>query len=149
MHTAYEISVFNDSPSLEYFWSSSDDAVLRNLAETYPGSWRLIADIFNSSRVLVKTDQRAAIDCCRRWRQLHPKDSRAPSEVPSSPAIPLTPNSMLTRGTKRTAAQASGSTTGANPPTQTKARKRHGIMIDVIRKYAKKRDTAARALGTI
>lgn len=136
-----------ENPTPEFYWSSNDDALIRSLAELYVGNWMLVADVFNSSRVLIKTDRRTPVDCYRRWRYLSPKESRAPSEVPSSPAIPPTPTSMMTRGTKRTAAQAAGHAPSANAPTQPKARKRHAIMVDIIRKYAKKRDATAKALG--
>jgi len=48
-------------------WEENEDAVLHELVQDYSYNWTLIADLFNSSRITISTDERSPWDCYDRW----------------------------------------------------------------------------------
>lgn len=135
-------------------WSPEDDMLLRSLTERFPNNWRLIADSFNSLRYSIPTDKRTAWECFDRWatQLVGNRGTPAGEETRSVPPTPTTAT-MTTRGVKRQAT-ASLATNGAlsgspAPGFESKKRRRHNIMHDAIRKAVKKRESAAKAQGTL
>ena len=58
-------------------WSSEDDAFVTALAKQYHEHWALVADVFNSARLVVPTERRTAWDCFDRCRWLAAPSSDA------------------------------------------------------------------------
>ena len=118
----------------DQLWTPQDDQLLKNLVETYGSSWHLIADCFNSMRYVVSTDIRTNWDCYHRFVAMNTK----PQEQDSSPS-----NQITTR-TKRQSTSGLD-TSGAN--VDNKKRRRHLVVLDAIRRLAKKKDSVAKMLG--
>lgn len=141
-------------------WTSSEDLLLKNLAERYPNNWLLISDSFNSSRVTISTDKRTPWDCRERWSVrwgpgslLAPQGGQAgPSstsvEGPTSPVTP-TVGQMTTRGVKRLAsASIAAHVVSSNASgSESRKRRRHNVMYDTFRRVAKKRDATQKNSG--
>lgn len=146
---------FSETP-----WSTSEDQILKGLADRYSGNWSLIADMFNSARVTISTDRRTAWDCLARWDArwnegrilMH---STGASTVESSAtestsmSVPATPGStqptasaMMTR--KRSASQLNLS---IGQQAESRKRRRHNHMHEAMRKSAKKRETNLKQIG--
>lgn len=168
----------------EILWSSTEDSLLKNLAERYLNNWRLIADALNSSRIRTSVDLRTPFECAERWKARWSRPERSLANngsmhgslgsleevgasfgaspfsafaLDASPAPP-TPTSttastsqMTTRGIKRLAAnsvsQSASSLTvnTASNTVESRKRKRHGIINDMMRRTSKKREMTARA----
>lgn len=116
----------------EQLWTPQDDQLLKNLVETYGNNWHLIADCFNSVRYAVSTDVRTNWDCYHRFAATNSKQEPDQS-----------PNQMTTR-TKRHSTLGID-TSGAN--AENKKRRRHLVVLDSIRRLAKKKDSVAKMLG--
>ena len=135
----------------DHMWSPNDDTLLKSFIDKYPYNWYLIAECFNASRVTTSMDKRSPRDCLERWREKWGLELRlrqteaggAPTEITS----PTTSSQMTTRGVKRQAV--TSPTNGiAAPGTEPRKRRRHLLMQDTIRKYAKKRiETLQKANG--
>ena len=134
----------------DHMWSPNDDALLKSFIDKYPYNWYLIAECFNASRVTTSMDKRSPRDCLERWREKWGSELRlrqteaggAPTEI-TSPST----SQMTTRGVKRQAV-ASPTNGIAAPGTEPRKRRRHLLMQDTIRKYAKKRiETLQKANG--
>ena len=139
---------YHKSRNTELAWTAPEDALLKQLAERWPNNWALIADAFNSSRTTLTADRRSAADCYERWRMragFPMEDDRPPPPTPST--------SMTTRGTKRSMSM-SISTSGLNGNDgshngESKKRRRHTVMYDIVRKAAKKKEAAQKANGML
>lgn len=130
-----------------------EDTQLKTLAERYPNNWPLVAEAFNSSRLTISTDRRTPYDCFERWNTRFntngkPGDATPDVTLPPTPASASvsTTTQMTTRGVKRLA---SASISGAPPLTipgtgEGKRRRRHGLVLDAIRKSIKKKDQTAK-----
>ena len=118
---------------VDQLWTPQDDQLLKNLVETYGSNWFLISDCFNSVRYAVSTDVRTNWDCYHRFAAITVKQQEPD---PSS-------NQMTTR-TKRQATLGID-TSGANG--ENKKRRRHLVVLDSIRRLAKKKDSVAKMLG--
>ncbi|KAK2467018.1 hypothetical protein APHAL10511_001276 [Amanita phalloides] len=129
--------------SAEHVWTTNDDALLKSCIDKYPYNWYLIAECFNASRVTISTDKRTPRDCLDRWREKWGSELRLrQTEASATPATegPGTP-SMMTRGVKRQANVSVATPTSGVAATgvEPRKRRRHMLMQDTIRKYAKKR----------
>ena len=51
-------------------WSADDDAFVQALAKQYRDHWALVADVFNSARLVLPTEKRTAWDCYERCKWL-------------------------------------------------------------------------------
>lgn len=137
----------------DHLWSSNDDALLKSFIDKYPNNWALISECFNASRLTISTDKRTPRDCLERWKDKWGIDSRQrPSEASAmvEDTPPPTPSQMTTRGVKRLAsASVSGPNSVAGAAgSEPRKRRRHALVIETIRKAAKKRaDLAQKALG--
>jgi chromatin modification-related protein VID21 len=146
--------------SSEQAWTSSEDLLLKSLADKYPNNWLLITDSFNSSRVTISTDKRTPWDCRERWsvrwgpgsllatRDGQAGPSSSPVEGATSPVTP-TVGQMTTRGVKRLASAsiAANNASSNASGSDSRKRRRHNIMYDAIRKAAKKREAAQKNSG--
>ena len=123
-----------ESRIADQLWTPQDDQLLKNLVEMYGSNWHLIADCFNSIRYVASTDIRTNWDCYYRHVAVNSK-----SQEPESSSS----NQMTTR-TKRQATLGID-TSGAN--VDNKKRRRHLVVLDAIRRLAKKKDNVAKMLG--
>ena len=117
----------------DQLWTPQDDQLLKHLYEMCSGNWHLIADCFNSLRYVVSTDVRTNWDCYYRYLAVYVK-----------PQEPDTPSNQMTTRMKRQVALGID-TSGAN--ADNKKRRRHLVVLDSIRRLAKKKDSAAKILG--
>lgn len=137
----------------EHLWTSSDDALLKSLIDKYPNNWDLISECFNGSRITISTDKRTRTDCMERWKEKWGVDSKQRPSEPSAmveDTPPPTPSQMTTRGVKRLASTSvSGPNTAAGLiGSEPRKRRRHVLVIETIRKAAKKRaDLVQKTLG--
>ncbi|KIY65382.1 hypothetical protein CYLTODRAFT_424385 [Cylindrobasidium torrendii FP15055 ss-10] len=121
----------------ELTWTQADDELLRGLIERYGTmdrergtNWKLVTDIFNSSRITVSTDRRLPIDCMLRWREKLALE--APADASGSISAPGSP--VLTRKRLATNVPTLTITTEMEPKY-----KRHKTVHEGIRKMTKKR----------
>lgn len=120
----------------DQLWTPQDDQLLKNLVETYGSNWYLIADCFNSLRYVVSTDIRTNWDCYHRLAAINGKQQEPD---------PSSSNQVTTR-TKRQFGLGID-TSGAH--VDNKKRRRHLVVLEAIRRLAKKKDSAAKMLGTL
>ncbi|KZT28465.1 hypothetical protein NEOLEDRAFT_1175782 [Neolentinus lepideus HHB14362 ss-1] len=144
----------------EYPWASSEDSLLKSLADKFLNNWQLIAEYFNSSRVVLNTDKRTPWDCYERWCTKWGGGSTL-RELPETPhrdmPPPPPPGQMTTRGVKRSASALQSPTspgpniTNSSGPlaltTDTRKRRRHQLIHDTMRKTAKRREAAQKTAG--
>jgi len=126
-----------ESRIADQLWTLQDDQLLKNLVDTYGNNWYLIADCFNSVRYAVSTDVRTNWDCYHRFVATNSK------QEPDPPPNQTSPNQMTTR-TKRQSTLGID-TNGAN--AENRKRRRHLVVLDSIRRLAKKKDSVAKMLG--
>lgn len=125
-----------ESHIADQLWTPQDDQLLKNIVETYVNNWHLIADCFNSMRYAVSTDIRTNWDCYHRFVAINAKQQEPD---------PSSSNQMTTR-TKRQAALGID-TSGTN--ADNKKRRRHLVVLDAIRRLAKKKESVAKLLGRL
>jgi len=123
-----------ESRIADQLWTPQDDQLLKNLVETYGNNWHLIADCFNSLRYVVSTDVRTNWDCYYRFVAVNAK--------PQEPD--LSPSNQMTTRTKR---QATLGLDASGTNADHKKRRRHLVVLDAIRRLAKKKDGVAKMLG--
>lgn len=128
----------------DIIWTPQEDAVLKQLVDKWSNNWSLIADSFNSSRTLMASERRSAMECFERWRtRLNGSSGEDDNRPPPTPTTQMT-----TRGTKRSLSMSvSTSNTGAYYGGEPRKRRRHTVMYDTIRKAAKKKEAAQKANG--
>ena len=152
---------------LEHAWNPLEDAQLKSFVEKYPSNWTLVADSFNATQATISIDKRTPWECFERWNLKY--GGKPPSGVPGHADVtsplgadgtppPATPSTstqqaqMTTRGVKRLAnigvAQGQAGGAGVTVSSDTIKRRRHGLMYEVIRKTAKKRDAAQKAASS-
>ena len=122
-----------ESRIADQLWTPQDDHLLKNLVETYGNNWHLIAGCFNSSRYVVSTDVRTNWDCYYRFAAVNSKQQEPD----------LSSNQMTTRMKRQAALGIDTSGTNA----ENKKRRRHLVVLDSIRRLAKKKDSVAKLLG--
>src|SRR5258707_14417503 len=74
-------------------WVPEDDTLLKSLVNQLGFNWHIIADVFNSSRLTIDTDQRLPWDVWQRWMQVNDEDSTrqgTPSEASVLPGARTT-----------------------------------------------------------
>lgn len=125
-----------ESHIADQLWTPQDDQLLKDLVETYGNNWGLIANCFNSMRYTVSTDIRTNWDCYYRFAAVNVKQQEPD---------PSSSNQMTTR-TKRQATLGID-TSGAN--VDNKKRRRHLVVLDAIRRLAKKKESVAKMLGRL
>ena len=151
-----------DRKRSEVAWSPAEDALLKQLVVRYLTNWRLIADSFNSSRLTISTERRSPLECQTRWRlrwspgnrhlATGPSDShQTPPLTDQSPNISSTaPSQMTTRGIRRLATTnlpSIPSPLSGNPvSTESKKRRKHNLVGEVMRRSSKKRELMAKAI---
>lgn len=119
-------------------WSPAEDDLLRTLHERYPGSWKLVADALNSSRIRTCVDLRTPLEIYSRWQErfapqrfqsqqsvatpgtltlfeegsstLPSSSTMLPPPTPTTPSMSATPQ-MTTRGVQRKATTAAQNAT--------------------------------------
>ena len=123
-----------ESRIADQLWTPQDDQLLRDLVESYSSNWHLIADCLNSLRCAVTTDIRSNWDCYYRFVAVNTK--------PQEPD-PSSSNQVTTR-TKRQFNL--GIDTGGSNADNRK-RRRHLVVLEAIRRLAKKKDSVAKMLG--
>lgn len=118
-------------------WTASDDAFLLALAKQYHNNWSLMADVFNSTRLVLPEERRLPWDCFERVRALraaaqeHPE---APAEAKDTDGEPQRASRTPEAGAKRPSVKAEGAR---------KRQHRHHLL-EVMRKCAKRREVAQR-----
>ena len=136
-------------------WSTTEDAMLRKWVDRYSRNWRLIADCMNSSKLRSRVDLRTPYECYERYAELekpgrglssaHGSIASMEDVVPQTPSTPASSTSMTTRGLKRMATSAAASqanisvNTGTNT-VETRKRRHHFIISEMMRKVTKKRE---------
>lgn len=141
----------------DHLWTTIEDNLLKTLADRYPNNWPLVAEAFNSSRLTISIDRRTPYDCYERWNQRFNPSNGKPGEASSS-AIPdisapttgtsasAPPLQMTTRGVKRlTSVSMNGANPGVAGTGEGKRRRRHGLVLEAIRKSLKKKDANTKA----
>ncbi|OBZ75891.1 Chromatin modification-related protein EAF1 [Grifola frondosa] len=135
----------------EFAWTPSEDALLKQIADRYPGNWPLIADAFNSSRVTIAMDKRTPWDCFEHWTSKWGGNTRFGSidgnlmnlDEDTRATTPSAPTQMTTRGHKR-AASTSMALVNPSPlsglSADSRKSRRHNLMYETIRKSIKKRE---------
>ncbi|KIL69632.1 hypothetical protein M378DRAFT_690339 [Amanita muscaria Koide BX008] len=131
----------------DHVWTAGDDTLLKSCIDKYPYNWYLIAECFNASRVTISTDKRSARDCLDRWREKWGSEWKLRQQDPNATLVEGTPqssssqNQINTRGVKRMASVSISSPTTSFSATgpEPRKRRRHMLMQETIRKYAKKR----------
>ncbi|KAF9068671.1 hypothetical protein BDP27DRAFT_1421662 [Rhodocollybia butyracea] len=134
---------------VDHIWTSSDDMLLKSLAEKYPNNWALVAECYNASKVTIKADWRTSKDCQERWRErFSPTATQRlletePAASPSGDTTPPPPSLPGTRGVKRPASASvsmSSAPTTSGSGSEPKKRRRHTMVQDAVRKAIKKRN---------
>jgi chromatin modification-related protein VID21 len=140
-------------------WTPAEDQLLRSLVDKYPNNWPLVADSFNSSRVTIATDKRTPWDCHEHWSvrwgpgsRLAPSggqgDQRSPVADETPPPATPSVGQMTTRGVKRASIAASNANSGvftSSSGNESRKRRRHSLMVDAMRKAAKRKEAAQKA----
>lgn len=134
----------SEARSILYVWTSEEDQQLKALYNQFGPNWQLISDVFNSSRITIATDVRAAWDCFKRWRTLV-GDISGPGADGSDWRSPASPGSAVTRreaASKATMAAAPRKVTlqvAAARAAGGRRPMRHSIIFEVVRKLMTKR----------
>lgn len=124
-----------ESRIADQLWTPQDDQLLKDLFGAYGSNWNLLADCLNSLRHVVSTDVRTNWDCYYRFAAMNAKQQEPD---------PSSSNQMTTR-TKRQFSLGLD-TSGLN--ADNKKKRRHFVVLDSIRRLAKKKEHAAKVLGT-
>jgi len=139
---------------MQFVWTNEEDQLLKALYNQFGQNWQLIADVFNSSRITIPTDVRAAWDCLRRWKALQGEDKSTDGNSSKPDAPDLHPSvAAMTRYSTAAKAAAAASPAKKLPLQITTARNaggrrpmRHSIVFEVIKKLISKR--ASKPPGT-
>lgn len=134
-----------ESRLIHFVWTPSEDIILRSLYNQFGSNWQLIADIFNSSRITIPTDERGQWDCLKRYRALEGDRVVGGEGGPNEWGSPLSRRERE-RERERLQQQALGASNKKPPPQVIQARLaggrrplRHSIVFEVIKKHIIKR----------
>lgn len=133
-------------------WSVGDDALLKQLVDKYSTNWTLVADCYNSSRLMTPTERRTPFDCAERWKERWCNERKLQHSEPAQPvgedSTAGTAGQMTTRAVKRLASASVSSGQGVSISGEPKRRKRRYLLQDSIKRAAKKRaDAIQKMLG--
>jgi chromatin modification-related protein VID21 len=140
---------------IQFVWTNEEDQLLKALYNQFGQNWQLIADVFNSSRITISTDIRAAWDCLKRWKALQGEDKTVDgnSSKPDTPDMYIS-GATTTRHNAAVKAAAAAAPTKKLPVQIAAARAaggrrpmRHSIVFEVIKKLINKR--AAKPPGAV
>lgn len=137
-------------------WTNEEDQLLRGLYNQFGQNWQLIADAFNSSRITISTDIRAAWDCLKRWKVLQGENKI----VDGNGSKLDTPDMQISGATTtrhNAAVKAAATTPAKKVPLQIAAARaaggrrpmRHSIVFEVIKKLINKRASKPPGAATV
>ena len=116
-----------------FTWAPEDDALLKSLVNQFGLNWHIIADMFNSSRLTIDTDQRLPWDVWQRWIQVRDDEDATRQGTPSEAGVPPGPKSIASKvNRKPTVPQTRNGGLG-------KRTIRHALLHEVMRREMRKR----------
>ena len=136
---------------IQFVWTNEEDQLLRVLCNQFGQNWQLVADVFNSSRITIPTDVRAAWDCLKRWKALQGEDKSTDGNGSKHDTLEFHPS--VAAMTRHNAAVKAAAPAKKLPVQIAAARAaggrrpmRHSIVFEVIKKLINKR--ASKPPGT-
>ena len=137
----------------DHLWSATDDIFLKQLVDRYSTNWTLVAECYNSSRLMTPMEKRTPTDCAERWKERWCVERKLQHSEAAQPTAEDglaggTPVQMTTRAVKRLASTSVSSAQGVSIGGEPKRRRRHYLLQDSIKRSTKKRaDAIQKMLG--